>query len=256
MGYSKIEVATLLGGSGLHIILNAPKGNVLDASMMKEIHAELEACKARRELKLIVFSGAGGHFSFGASVAEHVREQAAAMISSFHALFLRMVDLAVPTAAAVQGRCLGGGMELAMFCNRVFAHPGSVFGQPEIQLGVLPPVASLVLPFKVGQSAADEINLTGRNMTCDEAWRLGLVDQVSADPLAALEAWADQEIAPKSASSLRFAVRASRFRLNEVLRTGLPAMERLYIDELMSTHDANEGIGAFLEKRKPSWLHT
>ncbi len=256
MGYSKIRVQPLLDGEAVHIVLDSPKGNVLDAAMMSEIGQELESYKARRELKLIAFSGAGGHFSFGASVAEHVREQAPAMIASFHGMFLRLVDLAIPTVAAVHGRCLGGGMEFAMFCNLVFAHPKAVFAQPEIQLGVLPPVASVILPFKVGQSAADDINLTGRNVTCEEAHTLGLVDRICEDPVAELESWASRELAPKSASSLRLALRASRHRLHEALRVDLPVMERLYVDQLMATHDANEGIASFLEKRKPAWTHS
>jgi len=253
MSYSKIRVEALLGGEGLHIVLDSPKGNVLDAAMMAEIHDVLESCKPRKELKVIGFSGAGAHFSFGASVAEHVRERAPSMLASFHGMFYRLADLAIPTVAAVQGRCLGGGMELAMFCNLVLAHPKAVFSQPEIQLGVLPPVASVILPFKVGQAAADDINLTGRTVSCDEAKALGLVDGICEEPVAELEAWAQRELGPKSASSLRFAVRASRIGMYEALRRQLPLVERLYVEELMATQDANEGIGAFLEKRKPVW---
>lgn len=255
MAHTKIRVEPLLGGAGAHIILDSPKGNVLDAAMMAELHTELESYEGRPELKVIVFSGAGGHFSFGASVAEHVKQQAPTMISSFHGLFLRLADLAIPTVAAVQGRCLGGGMELALFCNWVYAHPKAVFAQPEIQLGVLAPVASVILPFKAGQAVADDVNLTGRNITCEEAKSLGLVDRVCEDPVGEALAWADKELGPKSASSLRMALRASRWRFNEALRSGLAAMERLYVDELMATRDANEGIASFLEKRQPAWTN-
>lgn len=251
--FEKIRVEALLEGAGAHIVLDAPRANVLDAAMLGEINAFLDSCRERPELKLLAFSGAGSHFSFGASVPEHVREQAPAMLESFHGMFLRLVDLAIPTAASVSGRCLGGGMELACFCNWVYASPGAVFAQPEIQLAVFPPVASLILPFKVGQSAADEINLTGRNVAAEEAKAMGLIDRIADDPLAELLAFAERELLPKSASSLRFAQRASRWRFNEALRTGLAALERLYVDELMATHDANEGIGAFLEKRKASF---
>lgn len=252
---SKILTTPLLGGEGLHVVLNAPKGNVLDAAMMRELHDVIGTCERRPELKIIAFSGAGAHFSFGASVAEHVRDQAPAMLASFHSLFLRLADLAIPTVAAVSGRCLGGGMELAVFCTRVFAHPDAVFAQPEIQLAVFPPVASVVLPFKVGQSAADEINLTGRNLSAKEALEIGLVDRLAEDPLADVVSWADRELAPKSASSLRIAQRASRWAMTEALHRQLPLLEKLYLEELMATHDANEGITAFLEKRKPVWTH-
>jgi cyclohexa-1,5-dienecarbonyl-CoA hydratase len=161
----------------------------------------------------------------------------------------------VPTAAAVRGRCQGGGMERACFCHWVVASPDAVFAQPEIQLAVLPPVASLILPFKVGQSSADTINLSGRDVGTPEAFDMGLVDQIADDPMTAVEAWAGEHLAKKSAAALRWACRASRWHFNKVLREELENVERLYLDELMETHDANEGLGAFLEKRKPEWQH-
>lgn len=252
---SKINVVPFLDEQALRIELNAPKANVLDGPMMDEINALLDELKERPAVKLLCFAGAGDHFSFGASVPDHVKAKAPAMLAAFHGMFLRLVDLAIPTVAAVNGRCLGGGMELAAFSNWVFAHPAAIFAQPEIQLAVLPPVASLLLPFKVGQSRADEINLTGRNVAAAEAKEWGLVDRIADDPVAEVERWAQQEIALKSGAALRMAVRASRWRLNQVFRTELKAVERLYLDELMATHDANEGLGAFLEKRKPTWTH-
>jgi len=177
------------------------------------------------------------------------------MLRAFHGIFRRLIKLGVPTASAVRGRCLGGGMELACFCNRVFAAPGALLGQPEIQLGVLAPIASLILPARVGQARADELLLGGRTVPAEEARELGLVDELGPDPRAAAEAWAGRELAPKSASSLRFAVRAARWQLNQTLLAGITALEALYLGELMSTHDANEGLASFLEKRRPEWKH-
>ncbi|MFZ4576753.1 MAG: enoyl-CoA hydratase/isomerase family protein [Myxococcota bacterium] len=250
---ARIRVEPILDGGGLRIVLNAPKANVLDAAMMAELHAVLDDCKSMPELKLLVFTGEGPHFSFGASVEEHVGERARAMLASFHGLFLKLLDLSLPTAAVVRGRCLGGGMELATFCSRVFCSPDAVFAQPEIQLGVLPPVASLVLPARCGQAVADEMILTGRNVGAEEALRLGLVDVVADDPAAATEGWASTHLAAKSASSLRLAQRASRWQLEQTLRQGLPALEAFYLDTLMATHDANEGLAAFLAKRPVLW---
>ena len=178
MSFEKIRVEPFLDGQAEHVVLNDPKGNVLDGIMMGEINQHLDACKDKKDLKLLCFSGEGKHFSFGASVPDHVGDKARGMLEAFHGMFLRMADLGVPTAAAVSGRCLGGGMELAAFCNWVFAHPDAVFAQPEIQLAVLPPVASLILPYKVGQSRADEVNVTGRNVGAAEAKEWGLVDRV------------------------------------------------------------------------------
>jgi cyclohexa-1,5-dienecarbonyl-CoA hydratase len=255
MGYQKIRTEPFLEGQALRVVLDDPKGNVLDSVMMDEINGLLDELAGRRELKLLCFVGEGKQFCFGASVPEHVGDKAAGMLEAFHGMFFRLVDLAIPTAAAVKGRCLGGGMELAMFCNRVVARPDALFGQPEIQLAVLPPVASLILPLKIGQSAADDINLTGRTVSAVEGMEMGLVDQVSEDPMSEIEAWAERELAPKSAEALRWAVRASRWQFNRVLREQLKQVERLYLEDLMSTHDANEGLAAFLEKRKPSWTN-
>ncbi|MHC4815942.1 MAG: enoyl-CoA hydratase/isomerase family protein [Planctomycetota bacterium] len=250
---TKIRVEPFLDGAALRIVLDAPKGNVLDGAMMGELNGLLDQLKERNELKLLCFTGEGKHFSFGASVEDHVGEKAAGMLEAFHGMFLRMVELAIPTVAAVRGRCLGGGMELATFCNRVVAHPDAVFAQPEIQLAVLPPIASLILPLKLGQPLADEINLTGRNVAAAEALQMGLVDEIAEDPMAAVEEWAARELGAKSASSLRWAVRASRWQFNKVLKGEIAGVEQLYLEGLMATHDANEGLAAFLEKRKPEW---
>jgi len=254
--YEKIRVEPFLDGHALHVVLNAPKANVLDGAMMGELNRLLDSLEARSEIKLICFSGEGKHFSFGASVEEHVGDRAAGMLEAFHGMFLRMARLGVPTAAAVRGQCLGGGLELAAFCNRVVASDSAVMAQPEIQLAVLPPVASLILPFRIGQARADEINLTGRNVAAEEAMAIGLVDEIAEDPMAAVEAWAAEQLRKKSAAALRCATRASRWHFNKVLCSELKELEAVYLEELMATHDANEGLAAFLEKRKPTWKHS
>jgi cyclohexa-1,5-dienecarbonyl-CoA hydratase len=252
---SKIRVEPFLDGQALRVVLDAPKGNVLDSVMMAEILGLLDDLGARRELKLLCFVGAGEHFSFGASVPEHVRDKAPAMLAAFHRMFLRLGELAIPTAAVVRGRCLGGGMELAAFCNWVLAHPGALFGQPEIELGVLAPIASLILPLRLGQSRSDDLLLTGRLVGAEEAQHIGLATRVADDPWAALEELAAKQLLPKSASSLRHAVRAARWEWNRRLAADVAAMERFYLDELMATHDANEGLASFMEKRRPVWTN-
>jgi len=254
--YTKIRVEEFLDGQALRVVLNAPKANVLDGPMMGEINALLDDCKQRPELKLLCFVGEGKHFSFGASVPDHVKEKAPAMLEAFHAMFMRLTDLAIPTAAAVSGQCLGGGMELATFCNHVVAHPRAALGQPEIVLAVLPPVASVVLPLRAGLGVADDIILTGRWVSGEQAHAMGIVDELAEDPMAAVEAWAAEHLAKKSAAALRFAVRGSRWHFNANVRKGLKQLEALYLDELMETHDANEGLAAFLEKRKPEWTNS
>jgi cyclohexa-1,5-dienecarbonyl-CoA hydratase len=234
-------------------VLNAPKANVLDAEMMAEMAKELDALADAPHVKLLVIEGSGPHFSFGASVPEHTKENAGAMLDGFHGLFLKMVDLAIPTAAVVRGQCLGGGMEVALFCNWIFASPDAKLGQPEIQLGVFPPPASLMLPMRLGQAAADHLCLTGETISAERAKELGLVAEVAEDPMAALDAFAAKHILKKSGSALRMGVRAARMGWNETLREKLPIIQKLYVEELMALEDSNEGIASFLEKRKPTW---
>lgn len=238
------------------IILDDGKGNILDSIMMQELHGIFHKLKSYNLIKFITIEGSGKHFSFGASVFEHTKDQAPQMLRDFHQLFLDIIDLEIPVAAKVSGQCLGGGMELALITNFIFADSTAKFGQPEIVLGVFAPPASLILPMKIGQVAAEELLLTGKIIGADEAKNLGLVNHISEDKEslnAFVEEWVETNIIPKSASSLRYAVQASRTRFNETLRTKLPELEKLFIEKLMETEDANEGINAFLEKRKPIW---
>jgi cyclohexa-1,5-dienecarbonyl-CoA hydratase len=156
--------------------------------------------------------------------------------------------------AAVRGQCLGGGLELVSLCHRVFAARDARLGQPEIVLGVFAPVASLLLADRVGRGAADDLCLSGRSVTADEALAMRLVDEVvDGDPAEAALGWARTHLLPKSASSLRYAVRASRAEQRARLATELPRLERLYLDGLMSTADAIEGLQAFVERRPAVW---
>jgi cyclohexa-1,5-dienecarbonyl-CoA hydratase len=256
--YTKIRLERHHDGAVWRVLLDSPKGNVLDSTMMGDIHEMLDDAKLSKEIRLIVYEGAGKHFSFGASVEEHTKDRAAGMLQAFHGMFYRMADLAIPTAALVRGQCLGGGMELAIFTNFLFAESTAAFGQPEIKLGVLPPPASIILPLKVGQANADLLALAGGSVDARRAYEMGLVTHLvpeGEDGWAHVSAWAAEHVAPLSGASLRRACAAVRSHFNEVLRTKLSEVERLYLADLMETHDANEGIASFLEKRKPVWTH-
>ena len=157
----------------------------------------------------------------------------------------------MPTVAVVQGQCKGGGLELAAACSWIFAGYDASFGQPEIRLGVFPPMASLLLPWRLGAGRALDLCVSGRSIDAAEAVRIGLVHAVAEEPLGAAMTFVTEHLLPCSASSLRFAERAVRMGLVELMDERLPALERLYLDELMETPDANEGITAFLERRKP-----
>lgn len=253
----KIKTEYIFDNSVVRIILDDGKGNVLDHVMMGELQALLESYQSDNKIKLITFEGEGKHFSFGASVEEHTKDCAGAMISSFHKLFFTIRDLAIPTMAKISGQCLGGGLELALICNFLFADKSAKLGQPEIVLGVFPPPASLLLPLKIGYARAEDILITGRTFGAEEGKSMGLLNEVYEDKaqlLSETNAWIEKNIVPKSASSLRYGVKAARIKFNHILGNFLPQLEHMYVKQLMETKDANEGINSFLEKRKPVWL--
>jgi cyclohexa-1,5-dienecarbonyl-CoA hydratase len=240
-------------GTVLHLTLHAPPGNILDIAMIERLTREVEAHGRAASLKAIVFEGTGRHFSYGASIEDHRPERVGRMLAAFHGLFRLLAGIDRVILAVVRGRCLGGGMELACFSHRIFAAPGARFAQPEINLGVFPPVASLILARRGGQGVADDLCLSGRTLTARQALAAGLIDEVAADPRRAAEGWVRRHLLPKSAASLALAVRAARLGWNEAFLRGLDETERLYLDELMETEDAREGIEAFIARRPPRW---
>lgn len=238
------------------VILDDGKGNVLDNIMMTELIGLLESFRSNKDIKLITFEGAGNNFSYGASVEEHTKDKAEAMLDSFHKIFHTIVDLHIPTLAKISGQCLGGGFELPLVCNFIFADKTAKVGQPEILLGVFAPPASIMLPLKIGNAKAEELLITGRIIGAEEAKAIGLINDVYEDKAAmeeALDVWIQKNICGKSASSLRFAVRAARSSFDYFMNRNLPLFTEMFIKELMDTEDANEGILSFMEKRKPVW---
>ena len=252
----KIELNYSHNETVANIILNDGKGNVLDNVMMLELIETLKELSLKKDIKLIVFQGEGKHFSFGASVEEHTREFAESMIKTFHLLFFRLIDLGIPTLSKISGQCLGGGMELALFSNFMFADKTAYLGQPEIVLGVFPPPASIMLPLKIGNVRAEDLLISGRVIKAEEAKTFGLLNEVYEDQNSmndAVELWITKNIVPKSASSLKYAVKSARTTFNHIMLNKLPVLEAIYLNQLMQTKDANEGINAFIEKRDPIW---
>jgi len=254
MATDPLTVVRLDDGALWRVTIGGSKGNVLDATVMDALTDLFRSAAAAPHLKAICLEGQGDHFSFGASVPEHLPPLAGAMLARFHGSVLAMLDSGVPILAAVRGQCLGGALELVSLCHQVFATRDARLGQPEIVLGVFAPIASLVLADRVGRGAAEDLCLSGRSITADEALAVRLVDQVvDGDPAAAAIEWARAYLVPKSASSLRYAVSGSRAALRARLAAELPAIERLYLDGLMSTADAVEGLSAFVERRPAVW---
>jgi cyclohexa-1,5-dienecarbonyl-CoA hydratase len=252
----KIRLDISHKGAVANIVLDDGNGNVLDNIMMLELLNVLNNFKTDKNIKLITFKGEGKHFSFGASVAEHTKKLAPTMLKTFHEIFYSIIELEIPTMAIISGQCLGGGFELALICNFMFADKTAVLSVPEIILGVFPPPASIILPLKIGNARAEDILITGKTINAEEGHNIGLLNEIFEDNeclMAGVEDWIVKYILPKSASSLKYAVKTSRKIFNTMLKKELPVLENIYVDQLMQTKDANEGIHSFLEKRKPNW---
>jgi cyclohexa-1,5-dienecarbonyl-CoA hydratase len=234
------------------ITLNRPPLNILDIPTIARLG---EAVSELEGLQLVVVRGAGGRaFSAGVAVQDHTPDLVGPMLESLHGAIRKLRDLSAVTVAAVQGHCLGGGMELALACDLVIATEDARFGQPEIELGCYPPVAAALYPALIGPGRTLDLLLTGRTLTCEEAERMGLVARrvPSLDEgLAKLSA----EILAKSAAVVRLTKKAVRAGRDRGFTEALAESERLYLDELCPTADMAEGIAAFLEKRRPVWKH-
>ena len=249
-----VNVAMIDDGAIWRVTFGVSKGNILDRATMSALRGVFRDGPHAASLKAICLEGAGRHFSFGASVPEHLPDQVGTMLNEIRHLVLDLLDSHIIVLAAVRGQCLGGGLELASVCHRVFASQDAMLGQPEIALGAFAPIASIVLPERIGRAHAEDLCLTGRSVSAAEALTIGLVDHLTADdPADAAIAWARKHLAPRSASSLRLAVKAVRAGYSSRLRTELPVLETIYLNELMATHDAIEGLRAFMEKRPPEW---
>jgi cyclohexa-1,5-dienecarbonyl-CoA hydratase len=250
-----VNVAFNRDGTRASIELSHDKGNIVTAAMATALVEALETLDEHPHLKLVTVAGAGADFSFGASVPEHAPGEIDRVLPIMHRLIHALLDVPAITAAVVRGRCLGGGFEIALACDFIFAAADAVLGLPEIALGVFPPAASALLPWKVGVARASGAILTGAARPATEWQAAGLVEFVvpAAGLPADVDRWFDLHLASRSAAALRHAAAAARLSLKTRVRELLPELERLYLKDLMKTADAAEGIAAFLEKRSPRW---
>ena len=252
MVYEHIEVK-FENGLGT-ITLNRPPVNVLNIAMMEEINGVLESWQGEKDLKLVLFDAIGKCFSAGVDVGEHMGDMAPKMIGVFHRMFRLMDTLGIPTMASVYGSCLGGGCELAVFCDLVISSEDAKYGQPEVQVGVFPPIAAQIMPRIIGRKAAMDLIMSGRIISAEEALGMGLINKiVSKDDLGSATQDFCKPYLKLSAEVLRKTRKAIMTGLLDDFEPSLKVIEDIYLDELMPTADAQEGLNAFMEKRKPVW---
>ena len=248
------NIQTELKDGIAYLTLSRAPLNWLNIEMMEEINTYLESLMKEKTLKLLVVQAVGKAFSVGVEVAEHLGDLAPKMIETFHKMFRIMDTLKVPSLSVVNGSALGGGCELALYCDMVIATEKTKFGQPEIQVGVFPPIAALIFPRIMGRKKAMELILSGDTISAQDALAMGLVNKVV--PEASLSEEVNgfiNKFKKLSGVVLKLTKEATLAGLNDDLDKGLKAIEKIYLEQLMKTHDAMEGLSAFCEKRKPTW---
>ncbi len=234
------------------ITLNNPPLNVIDMQMMGELLAALEQIETRPEISAIIFAGSERAFSSGVDIAAHTPDNVHNMLTAFHGVIRAVEATNKLTVAAVRRHCLGGAAELALLCDIVYASPDSIWGFPEIKLACFPPVASVALASIVGQKLAAEMIFTGRTLNGQEALAAGLVNGLADEP-ETLVAECVARVTQLSPGAIAMAKKAFYAWDSMHFDKGLLRAEQVYLDQLMKTADAQEGIAAFLENRRPKW---
>jgi cyclohexa-1,5-dienecarbonyl-CoA hydratase len=250
-------VLTSRGERTATVILNRPPLNVLDLAALAALGETLAELARDEELSVVFVRGAGDRaFSAGTAVQDHVPGKLAAMLAGLREAIVRLRALPAISVAAVGGHCLGGGMELAMACDLAIATEDSRFGQPEVDLGCLPPVAATMYPARLGAARTLELLATGAPVSAERAAAMGLVQRLV--PAGGLDDGCSRlaaELGGKSAPVLRLIKRAVAAGRDLPFAEAMAATERMYLEELAPLADMREGIAAFLEKRRPAWTH-
>jgi cyclohexa-1,5-dienecarbonyl-CoA hydratase len=250
-----VEVVSSRGGAWRRIVLGGGRGNLLSHELIRAFGERLHALESERGIKWLTIEGSDGDFSYGARIQEHTPEIMQAVLPETHRLIKRLLAFPSPTASLVEGRCLGGGFELALACDDIIAAETATFGFPEIRLAAFPPAAAALLPLRVGASRATRAIVTGQLQEAGYWHDAGLLSLVAgqASLLEAAAGWFDANLAPHSAVALAHAVSAARLTTRAQAEPALDRAERDYLSGLLKTKDALEGVAAWLEKRPPTW---
>ncbi len=243
-----------VGSSVARIALHNPPLNVIDVPMMEELAQALTEIQTHPDVSVVVIRGEGKAFSAGVDVAAHTPDRVEEMLTKFHTVIRALLNMKKVTIAAAQGHCLGGGAELAMICDVVYTSTSALWGFPEIKLGCYPPVACTALAALVGQKRAAELILTGKTISGTEAAEIGLANHaVAEEQLHAAVDETVQQLLRLSPSSLAITKKAVYTWDAAHFDKGLARAEKIYLEDLLKTADAQEGIRAFIEKRAPKW---
>ncbi len=248
------RIALHFGQPATYIILQNGSQNIIDLQMMDELLAGIEQVNTRDEVSVLVLAGGEKAFSAGVDVAAHTPEQVPTMLGKFHSVIRALVATRKVTVAAVRGNCLGGGAEIPLVCDLVYTNKGAKWGFPEIQLACFPPIAAVALAAVVGQKRAAELVLSGRIISGEYAAQIGLANAAVDD--SELQPTLDAAVArlsKLSPAALALAKKALYGWDAMHFDKGLARAEQIYLDQLMKTEDAREGIASFLEKRQPVW---
>jgi len=250
-----VKTSSTRDGSWHRIVIGGGRGNLLSLDLIRDLGRALHALESERGIKWLTIEGSGGEFSYGARIQEHTPEMMATVLPETHRIIKRLLAFPSCTAALVDGRCLGGGFELALACDDIIATESATFGLPEIRLAAFPPAAAALLPLRVGASRAARAIVTGQKQDARYWHDAGLLSMVAPQvSLAeAAAAWFDTHLAPHSAVALSHAIAAARLTLRAQAEPALDRAERDYLGGLLKTADAVEGVTAWLEKRSPNW---
>jgi len=243
-----------LDGSVARVTLNRPEHNLLHEPMLRELADSIDLIGQKEEIKLVVLDSACKVFCGGIEVGEYTSQRVFQMLDAFHSAFTGILETAKPVICVVNGPAIGGGAELAAFGDMVIATPKARFAQPEISIGVFPPLASTILPYLVGPKKALELVLTGEPVTAEQALEMGLINRLV--PEADLEKSVNDlvnRIAGHSAPVLTMAKKAILGGMGLSLRDGMKQSMSIFLNELYKLEDSQEGLHALVEKRKPNW---
>ncbi len=244
------------GEKNVSLVMNRPPLNVLNIAMMKEFNDALTGVRNFRNVRAVLIRAEGKAFSAGVDISDHTADRVGTMMDEFHKMFVNLFAIRVPTVAIVDGAALGGGCEVAIACDMIVASERAKFGQPEIRVGVFPPIAAAIMPRLIGRNRTLEFLMNGEAMTAGEAERIGLVNRVF--PVEGFSGAVDGFVSKLTSQSkvlLEMTKQAVDSGLQESARDAIAAAEKLYMGDMMKTEDAAEGLRAFLEKRAAVWVN-